>query len=259
MIYVQAKPPYWRFDGFPEKGVAHGVFSRAGGSSVGPFASLNVGRTVGDDPDAVESNLARIYAVLGFGPEQVVTGHQVHGDRVAVVGQGDAGKVLPETDALITNIPGLALLLRFADCVPVLFHDAERGIVGIAHAGWQGTAQRIAAKTALAMVAVYGCRPEALHAAVGPSIGPCCFEVGPEVVDAVRASVPEAAWSAIERQGSPRPHVDLWQANAWQLQEVGVRRIEVAGVCTQCRREEFFSHRGEGGRTGRFAALIGLR
>ncbi|MHB1295377.1 MAG: peptidoglycan editing factor PgeF [Anaerolineae bacterium] len=260
MIRVEtANVPYRQFACFPEGHVVHGVFTRVGGVSASPFATLNVGRTVGDDPAAVDENLARVCAALGFVPTEVVTGQQVHADRVAAVGRDEAGQVLPATDALLTDAPGVALLLRFADCVPVLFHDAERGVVGITHAGWQGTAQRIAAKTAQAMMARYGCRPESLQAAIGPSIGPCCFEVGPEVVEAIRASVPEAAWGGVLHEEAERPHVDLWQANVCQLQEMGLQRIEVAGLCTQCHRDAFYSHRGEGGRTGRFAALIALR
>jgi hypothetical protein len=130
--------------------------------------------------------------------------------------------------------------------------------VGLAHAGWQGTLKGVAAKAAQAMCAAYGCQADELYAGLGPAIGPCCFEVGPEVLEAVRA----ASWGRDElisrSQADGKAHLDLWRANALQLREVGVQHIEVAGLCTCCHRHEFFSHRGEHGHTGRFAAVIGL-
>lgn len=171
----------------------------------------------------------------------------------------DGGRVFPETDALISNVPGLVLWLRFADCVPVLLYAPKQGAVGLAHAGWQGTLKGVAAETARAMTVTYGCLPEDLRVGIGPAIGPCCFEVGPEVLEAVRArcAVPEALIS--QPQANGKAHLDLWLANVQQLQALGVREIEVAGLCTACHTDEFYSHRAEHGRTGRFPALIGLR
>ena len=246
------------FESFPSQGVIHGVYTRRGGTSGGPYASLNVGSTVGDDPAHVQANQQAIHRALGVSAESVVTARQVHGDRVAVASPQDGGEVFPETDALITNAPGLTLMLRFADCVPVFFYAPQRHAVGLAHAGWQGTLKGVAAKAAQAMCAAYGCQADELYAGLGPAIGPCCFEVGPEVLEAVRA----ASWGRDElisrSQADGKAHLDLWRANALQLREVGVQHIEVAGLCTCCHRHEFFSHRGEHGRTGRFAAVIGL-
>jgi len=147
--------------------------------------------------------------------------------------------------------------MRYADCAPVLFYSAARRAVGIAHAGWRGTALRVAAATAQMMVSAFGCDPAELLAAVGPSIGPCCYQVGPEVIEQFRQAFPgEQVLSAPDAAG--RAYADLWHANVVQLQEVGVAQVEVSGFCTCCRQDVFFSHRGSGGRTGRFAAYIRL-
>jgi polyphenol oxidase len=246
--------------------VVHGAFTRHGGYSRDPFASLNVGRHVGDDPAAVEANHRAICAALGGDPARVVSARQVHSDRVARVDDdghnADDGRTLDDADALITDVPSLLLMLRFADCVPVWLYDPGHHAIGLAHAGWRGTAQRIAAKTVRAMGAAFGSRPEDVIAGLGPAIGPCCFEVGPDVIEAVRRALPDAE-APVGRHGfgaivPDASHLDLWEANAVQLRDEGVRRIEVAELCTSCHVDAFFSHRREKGRTGRFAVVAGL-
>jgi len=243
--------------------LAHAVLTRHGGQSRPPYATLNLGHLVGDDPAAVEANHVRVYAALGLRRERVVTVHQVHGDHVvrATLADGggcaEGGSLIPATDALISDTPGLALLLRFADCVPVLFYDPVRRAVGLAHAGWQGTLKGIAGKTALAMQTILGCRASDLRTGIGPSIGPCCCEMGPEVLAQFRA-----AYANLDAFLTPttadKARLDLWRLNAWQLEQAGVTQIEVAGACTVCQRHDYFSHRGENGVTGRFGAVIGL-
>ncbi len=238
-------------------GCVHAVLTRHGGVSVPPWATLNLGRFVGDDPAAVETNHERACAALGLRREQLVTVHQVHGNRVARASPADLGTLIPAADALISDTPGLALLLRFADCVPVLFYDPVRRAVGLAHAGWQGSLAGIAGKTALAMQEQLGSHAGDLRAGIGPSIGPCCCEMGPEVLAQFRA-----AFAGIDAFLQPttggRARLDLWRLNAWQLEQTGVTHIEVAGVCTVCHTQDYYSHRGEGGRTGRFGVLIAL-
>lgn len=253
--------------------VAHGAFTRLGGFSRAPFADLNVGGHVGDDPAAVAANHRAIYTALGADPTRVVSVRQVHGDHVARVDVADAGRTLEATDALITDAPGLLLMLRFADCVPVWLYDPRRHAVGLAHAGWQGTAQGIAAKTVRAMGEAFGSRPEEMLAGLGPAIGPCCYEVGPDVIEALRAAVTDVEGLLSDRRPagggsegvvppnavvSNAAHLSLWEANAVQLREAGVSHIETAGICTSCRVDEFYSHRREEGRTGRFAVVAGL-
>ena len=237
---------------------SHGVFARHGGVSQGCFATLNVGRTVGDDQASVEENHRRVYAALGIAPDAVVSARQVHGDRVAVVQQGDGGRTLPETDALISNVRGLYLLLRFADCVPVFFYAQKCGAIGLAHAGWQGTLKEISIKTARAFMATFGCRPDDVQVGIGPAIGPCCFQVGPEIVEPVRAAYGSAEGLLTKEQPDGRANLDLWRLNVLQLQSAGLDNIEVAALCTYCHVESFYSHRREDGCTGRFPAIIGL-
>jgi len=260
MIRVEsAGVPRYCFESFGGDDVIHGVFTRLGGTSGGGFATLNLGHTVGDDPASVEANHQAIYRALGVDAASVVTAQLVHGDGVVIVSPESAGRPVAETDALIANVPGLLLMMRFADCVPVLLYAPGRGAVGLAHAGWQGTVKGIAARTARAMISAYGCSPGELRAGLGPAIGPCCFEVGPEVVSAMGQAVPLPAQVISTPSPGGKAHLDLWRANALQLEEIGVTQVEVSNLCTCCRRDLFFSHRGEKGHTGRFAAAIGLK
>jgi YfiH family protein len=250
---------YYRFASLAScDGIFHGVFTRLGGVSLSPCESLNVGHLVGDNHELVEANHDLIYQSLGVSRSDVVTAHQVHGSRVALVGPEDRGRVIPATDALITDAPGVALMLRFADCLPVLLYDPIRPAVGLAHAGWRGTVKGIAAKTALAMVEAYGSHPADIVAGFGPCIGPCCYQVGAEVIESVKARFNH--WQGLFRhQGDGSVHFDLWEASRRQLAELGVEEIEASQLCTACRTDEFFSHRAEKGRTGRFAVILGMR
>ena len=238
--------------------VVHGAFTRLGGRSAPPWHSLNTGHGVGDDLRAVDANHELICGALGLAVGDLVSPHQVHGSRVATVGVADRGRVIEATDALITSEPGVPLMLRFADCVPLWFHDPRRGAVGLAHAGWRGTVQRMAAATVAAMGSEFGSQPHDIVAGIGPSIGPCCYEVGADVADAVRTSFGSSASQLLAPQANGRWRLDLWSANRHCLTQAGVTEIEVAGICTACRTDEWYSHRAEKGRTGRFGAVIAL-
>jgi len=238
-----------------ERGLRHGFFTRLGGMSQPPYATLNVGASVGDDADAVAENRRRCLAALGFDEAQVVTPCQVHSARVAKVGAAEGGQIIADTDGLLSAETGLALLLRFADCVPIMLYDREQRAIGLVHAGWRGTLEGIATRAVQAIQAHFGCMPDRLWAGIGPAIGRCCYEVGSELGDRFRARFGPQVLSE-PRTGGAR--LDLAAANVLALQEVGVRNIEQAELCTACHSDEFFSHRREGGHTGRLAALIGL-
>jgi hypothetical protein len=252
------------------RGVTHVVTGRLGGVSPIPLDSLNVSFAVGDDAANVVENRARAFRVLGADLEDGVFARQVHGTRVETVSAADRRRgadgslpPLPDADGLVTDCANVWLALSFADCVPILLYDPVRGAVGLAHGGWRGTLAGVARSAVVAMRQAFGTVPSDLLAGIGPSIGPCCYEVGPEVVSAAKASLPEAALclSRPSKLGNPeRAHLDLWNANRSVLIAAGLRAesIETAGICTCCSRDRFFSHRGDHGQSGRFGAIIGL-
>jgi polyphenol oxidase len=246
--------PLLRFQGLAEvPGVRHGISTRAGGVSAGRFASLNTSYSVGDVEAHVDENLARVAGALAASFDQLAWPHQVHGDRAVVVDRHTPNR--ERCDILLTESRERVLLLRFADCVPVLLADRARPAVAAVHAGWRGSAARAARAAVRAMAAAFGSRPADLVAGIGPSIGRCCYEVGPEVAQRFG----DRPGCVVE--GVDGVRLDLWEANRRDLVEAGLAgdRIEVAGVCTRCQADRFFSHRANGGRpAGRFAAVIGL-
>lgn len=256
--YAQEDVQFYRFAGLAEQpGVEHAIFTRLGGVSAPPFAELNLGHTVGDEPAAVEENHHRVYGTLGVEPSEVVTAWLVHGRTVQPVSGRHAGQAVPRTDGLITRTPGLVLFQRFADCLPVLFFDPVNVVVGIAHAGWRGTVAGVAPATVRAMQTTFGSRPADLWVGVGPGIGPCCYEVGGDVIQAADTAFEES--QALLPRVNGAVHFDIPAANVRQLRELGVENIEMAGMCTSCQVDEFFSHRAERGKTGRFGVAIWIK
>jgi YfiH family protein len=237
-------------------GVRTAVATRHGGVSPAPFDSLNLSTAVGDDRANVEENLTRLYLALDLDVSAAVDARQAQGGQVALVTESKRGTRIGEVDALITNLPGVPLMLRFADCVPVLFYDPTHRAIGVAHAGWRGTVAKVVANTVRAMGEAFGSKPDELRACVGPSIGPCCYEIGEDVSARVRQAFPEPGDLLIPLNGSH--YFDLWDANARLLRELGVAEIEVAGICTADHTEDFYSWRRENARTGRFAAVVAL-
>lgn len=249
---------HYRFDRFlPHSNVRHEIFTRLGGVSQPPFNALNLGRSVGDSPDAVEENYRRVCQVLGVAHESLVTGYQVHSDRVAIVGREHKGYLLKDTDALITHSPDICLTLRFADCVPLVFFDPVQRAVGLAHAGWKGTVSKIGSKVIASLQSAYGSHPADIIAGIGPSIGPCCYQIGADVIQQMEQAFPNTE-DLLITQADRSIHLDLWVTNRRALEMCGVQHIEVAGICTSCHRDEFFSHRGDRGHTGRFGAFVML-
>ena len=263
---------FYTFESFEaHEDVTAFVTTRTGGESRGPYATLNLGMRSGDDPAVVGRNRARVAALAGAAA--FVLGKQVHGKRVAVVPEGYSGGAFDDTDALITNAVQTPLAVLTADCAAVFLFDPEHRAIGIAHAGWRGTVAGIAALTVARMGDEFGSDPADLVAGIGPSIGPCCYEVGTEVIDAFADANVEMAdevlvdpdlasagsFRASVNEG--RKHLDLWRANELMLVAAGLREdaIEISRLCTACRRDLFYSHRAEKGVTGRFAGVIALR
>jgi len=240
--------------------VQHGVFTRHGGVSGVPFASLNLGSTVGDDPLAVRENHRLMYEALGVDGQRACTTWLVHSaDVIAAQAPHPERAWLAQADGLMTNVVGLPLVMRYADCTPILYHDPIQGVVALAHAGWRGTVQGIARRTVEAMCATYGTQPADVQVVIGPSISQANFQVGEEVVAALRAyfgpNADEMVWRD-PQDGSA--YVDLWEANRRDLQAAGVRDISLMGLCTVDQVADFYSHRAEKGRTGRFGVVICL-
>ncbi len=247
---------FMRLAQYPE--VLHAIFTRIGGTSSGAFHSLNVGHLVGDQPTAVQANLELVFRTLGIKPEQVVTARQVHGAHVAVVGAAEQRTVVPATDSLISSEQGVALLLRFADCLPLMLYDPLRQVVGLVHVGWRGIIAGVVVNTLAALRHEYGCNAHDLVAALGPAIGPCCYEVGPELVTSIEQVFGNEG-GLLLTQPNGTVHFNLAAAVRWQLEYAGVQQIEESGLCTSCHTDEFFSHRAEKGYTGRFAAVLALQ
>jgi YfiH family protein len=222
----------------------HGFSTRDGGASGPPFDRLNLGDLVGDEPAAVAENWRRLEAATGLGFARV---RQVHGAEVL---EAEA-PCLPrrEADAVLSRRPGLAACVAVADCVPVLLADPAAGLVAAVHAGWRGTLARAAAA---GVEALRRAGASGLVAAIGPSIGPCCYQVS----EALAADFEAAFGEGVVRRGPGGPRLDLWAANARTLAEAGVGRVERLDRCTACEPGRFFSHRRDGGRTGRMVAFI---
>jgi YfiH family protein len=243
-------------------GVVHGFTTRAGGVSEGTYSSLNLGAGSGDDPAQVRENRRLLCRAAGRDPAGVRLARQVHGDAVAVIRDTGAGKDAPVAgvDALATGLPDLTLLVLSADCTVILLVAPAQRAVAAIHAGWKGTVAGVAGSAVRAMTEAFQARPETLIAAVGPAIGPCCYEVDTPVISAVRHAFPGDAGDLLAFTDSEHAQFDLWEANRRQLLRSGLRdeAISVAGLCTRCNAHQFYSQRGEGLRTGRFGAFISL-
>ena len=255
----------------------HGFSTREGGVSIVYGGnSLNLGWTKDDDPSLVAENRRHFYRSaqdgLPSGPDfETVTIRQVHSALVLPVRKEDGvfegrlqtadGKAVLEADGAVTDLPGVMLGVQTADCVPVLIADVNKRVVAAIHAGWRGTVARIVEKGCATMREEYGSRPEDLVAAVGPSIGACCYAVGEEVRSEFGSQF--AYSDALFTTVSGQMHLDLWQANRRQLLDAGVAadKITVIGECTACAvshgERKYFSHRDEHGFTGRMMSVIG--
>mgnify|MGYP002545603798 CR=1 FL=1 len=246
--------------------VRHGFSTRLGGVSPAPWDSLNLGISRGDSMENVRENYRRFCAAVGVAPERTVLSQQTHSENIRLVTEADAGKglLLPrdytDVDALITDRAGLALVVFSADCGTILLHDPVRRCIGAVHAGWRGCAAGIVEKTVAAMGAAYGSRPAELLAALGPCIGPCCFETDGDVPEAMQAALGADTDAYITVKG-PKFHVDLAGLNRQWLLRAGLlpERIEVSGICTACRPDLFWSHRKMGDQRGVQVAVISLK
>lgn len=277
----------------------HGIFTRKGGYSKAPYHELNTSTTLvaaangGDSTDNVIRNRQLTVQALGIETYPCVTLWQIHGARVHIFdtrdewrtdwasytyySQGWTSSMFHKADALISQQPGLAIALAFADCTPVTFYDPVTRTIGIAHGGWRGTVRGVVIATVEAMQQRFGSQPRDIYAGIGPTIGPCCYEVSSEVEalflgheqfedmptnERYRAHVRESATFSVEcSQGQESLRLDLAATTYKQLLAAGLlpEHIEQAGICTGCNTDLFYSHRCEQGRTGRFPVVMALK
>ncbi|MBW1742036.1 MAG: peptidoglycan editing factor PgeF [Deltaproteobacteria bacterium] len=249
-------------------GIGHFVSTRVGGHSTSPYDSLNLSFNAGDDPENVRKNRERLVEAIGIPLNSVTTAKQIHDDCVKVVseelrgrGSVDYDGAINGTDAMVTNVPNTCLMILMADCVPLLFYDPSKEVIGVAHAGWKGTLGFIAQATIKTLQEHFGSSTQDIFVGIGPSVGPCCYQVGQEVVSQVEQVFGTKQHFVINRSGDGKGYLDLWEANLKQLIDVGIpeENIEIARTCTCHHRDVFFSYRYERGKTGRFGAGIFIR
>jgi len=246
--------------------LVHCFTTRRGGVSVGECESLNLSFNRNDSRENVMENFKRIASALDIDYRNMVLSSQVHGCRVLAVTKDDRGKGLVRSsdifgyDGLVTDQSEVALVTFYADCVPLFFFDSKRKAIGLSHSGWRGTVKNIAAETIRVMKEAYGTDPQDIYAAIGPSIGCCCFEVGQEVHDEF---INAFSWSRdyCKKDVKGKYFIDLQGIIKKSMIDEGIPedRICISGVCTKCNNHIFFSHRGDKGRTGSLAAIMQIR
>lgn len=238
-------------------GLVHGVFTRRGGVSQPPYATLNVAWNNGDVPDSVRRNLLRVQTAMGL--EQLVASYQTHGDTIHIVDHDSLNRAAvrdpvlctPPGDALVTTLRGVGLLIKVADCQAIFLVDPVREVIANVHCGWRGSVGEVPKKVVALLRDRFGSRPEDILAAISPSLGPCCAEFRN-----YPRELPPSFWTF----QSKTHHFDFWAITRWQLTQSGLRpeHIEAANLCTVCNSCDFFSYRGET-HTGRNAAVLAWR
>jgi polyphenol oxidase len=251
-----------------QSNLVHFISTRLGGLSLPPYTSFNLAFHVDDNPAIVLNNRELLAVSLNIPLSNFVTAQQVHQANVAIItdsmrgkGSVDFDSAIPATDAMVTDIPNICLMILTADCVPILLFDPKRNVIGIVHAGWKGTVNFIAQKTVKAMQVHFGCSPTEIIAGIGPSIGPCCYEVGADVIIEFERMMPDKLGTILKKNSNGKKYLNLWAANTIQLRQFGIpeKNIEIANICTHCHTERFYSARKDGMHTGRFGSGIMLQ
>ncbi len=243
--------------------VTHCFTTRLGGVSSGECRSLNLGFNRNDSEENVIKNYKIITNRIDVEYEKLVFSNQVHEDKIEIVSTDDMGQGLGHlkgVDGLITNQPGIPLITFYADCVPLFFLDPIKKVIGLVHSGWRGTVKKIGEKTIEKMNNEYGCRPQNILVAIGPSIGKCHFEVDQPVIEEFIKSYGEQALKFIKKKKNDKYYIDLWQLNILQFLNKGIteQNITLAKECTYCHKHMYFSHRGDKGKTGSLASIMQL-
>lgn len=270
-VLLELEP--WR--GYRE--ITAGFTGRQGGAGKPPYDSFNCAFHVGDNPEDVLSNREKLAESLGFSLDAWTCGEQTHGKHIAVVTEADRGRgsltrasAFQSTDGLLTNVPGVLLTSFYADCVPLYFYDPVEHVAGLAHAGWKGTVAEIAGAMVSKMAEVYGSKPQHILAAIGPSIGGCCYEVDDYVMKhvlqleetlALASSGSEQDIYSKSLSDDSKSMLNLKELNQRIMIKAGIlpTHIECTTWCTSCNTDLFFSYRKEQGITGRMTSWIGIK
>lgn len=242
-----------------EKTVTHCFTSKLGGLSDGAINGLNLGFRVGDEPEKVHGNYRLVAEDMGFELQRITAGKQTHSENIRVIREEDSGKGVSrdsefsDVDGLVTDVKNLPLVVYYADCVPVLLSDEEAGVIAAVHSGWRGTVLEISGNAVRIMTEQFGAVPSRIKAAIGPSIGPCCFETGAEVAFQFEKAL-------VKEKDNGKFLVDIWQANKNILLKNGLREenIDVLRLCTICNNHMLYSYRTHKEATGRMGAFISL-
>ena len=255
--------PYLSYPLLENTGIVnHGFSTRLGGVSTGCFSSMNISLTRGDDPEAVKKNRELIAQAIGVEVADFTYTQQTHTTNVKRVYARERGQSFPETDGMITDVPGICLVTSYADCVPLYFVDPVKKAIGLSHSGWRGTVGKIGKNTVQLMQENFGSKPEDLLAAVGPSVCMDCYEVSEDVIKKFRENYDENLWPEIFYQKeNGKYQLDLWKANEIVLLDAGVlpEHIEITDICTCCNPDLLFSHRASHGKRGNLGAFLCLK
>jgi YfiH family protein len=246
---------YYTFDSLEGESITHAVFTREGGVSKGHWMSLNVGLTVGDDPDLVAENRRLSFQTVNRSLETLSDSWLEHGTEVFPRPLDQ--QYPPKADIILTDKPEVTLFMRYADCAPILLFDPVKRVVGLAHSGWKGTVKKVGGVAVETMQARFGSNPADILAAIGPTIGPKQYEIGSDTAEMVRSAFGQDSRKVLPRFNHS-VHFDLWETNRMVLEQAGVGQIELAGICTAENSQDWFSHRASKGKTGRFGVLLGL-
>lgn len=252
------------FDQFPQ--LRHSFSTRVGGVSTGDYESLNLNFRRGDTDENVLENYRRLCNAVGYDFHSMVASAQDHHTVLRRVTEQEKGigftrpRDLPSVDGLYTDTPGVVLVTSYADCVPLYFFDPVKRVIALAHAGWRGTAARIGQLMVERLVQEFDCQPKDILAAIGPSIGPCCYEVDETVREQILIHTDLQPDELFAEQGGEKYLLDLWECNRRILVLAGLpdANITVGEVCTKCHPELFFSHRLMGEKRGGMVAMMEL-
>jgi polyphenol oxidase len=271
-VYVETKNPsitVYRFSNLLNfEKINHFISNRKGGLSKPPYEALNIGFNTADDEETVLQNRALLGESIDIPMFRFTFADQTHSGNVTIVtedmkgrGSHERADSIPDCDGLVTNVPGICLMTMMADCVPVLMYDPVKNVIGISHAGWRGIIRKVTKNTVARMIKEFGSKPEDIIVGIGPSIGPCCYEIGEDVEKAVKDAFDKTNQLLLKKGKKDKKHLDLWKANIDQLNCVGIplENIEMSKICTSCSKDIYFSSRMGIGITGRFAAGIMIK